>query len=94
MGIESHCFAWADGAVCDGYADYFYPISIIEKEQILEKCKEIGIDAIASIASDLAVTTVNYVADKMGLIANPVEYTDITTNKYKMRQALSYDGVP
>ena len=94
MGIESHCFAWADGAVCDGYADYFYPISIIEKEQILEKCKEIGIDAIASIASDLAVTTVNYVADKMGLIANPVEYTDITTNKYKMRQALSFDGVP
>lgn len=94
MGIESHCFAWAEGAVCDGYADYFYPISITEKEQILEKCKEIGIDAIASIASDLAVITVNYVADKMGLIANPVEYTDITTNKYKMRQALSSDGVP
>ena len=94
MGIESHCFAWADGAVCDGYADYFYPISIIEKEQILEKCKEIVIYAITSIASDVAGITVNYVADKMGLVANPVEYTEITTNKYKMRQALSTDGVP
>ena len=94
MGIESHCFAWAEGAVCDGYADYFYPISITEKEQILEKCKEIGIDAIASIASDVAVITVNYIADKMGLVANPIEYTDITTNKYKMRQALSSYGVP
>lgn len=94
MGIESHCFAWADGAVCDGYADYFYPISIIEKEQILNKCKEIGIDAIASIASDVAVITVNYIADKMGLVANSVEYTDITTNKYKMRQALSSEGIP
>lgn len=94
MGIESHCFAWADGAVCDRYADYFYPISITEKERILEICKTIGIDAVVSIASDLAVVTVNYVADKLGLVANPVEYTDITTNKYKMRQALSSTGVP
>lgn len=94
MGLKTYCFSWAEGAVCSEYADYFYPISIIEKEKILEKCKEIGIDAIVSIASDVAVITVNYIADKMGLIANPVEYTDITTNKYMMRQALSSNGVP
>lgn len=94
MGIETHCFAWADGAVCNGYADFFCPISIVERDEILEKCKEIGINAVASIASDVAVITVNYIADKMGLTANPVEYTDITTNKYKMRQALNSDGVP
>ena len=29
-GYEVHCFAWRDGAVCEAYADYFYPISIVE----------------------------------------------------------------
>ena len=34
MGLETHVFAWADGAVGEKTADYFYPISIVEKEQI------------------------------------------------------------
>lgn len=75
MGLETHVFAWEDGAVGKANADYFYPISIIEKEQILEKCKEIGIDGICSIASDLAVLTVDYVAEKMGLNANSTRLT-------------------
>ena len=39
LGYETHVFAWADGAVGAEFADYFYPISIIEKEKILEKEK-------------------------------------------------------
>lgn len=39
MGLETHYFSWQDGAVCADVADYFYPISIIEKEAILEKCQ-------------------------------------------------------
>jgi hypothetical protein len=27
MGIEVHCFAWREGAVCADVADYFYDIS-------------------------------------------------------------------
>lgn len=94
MGIEVHCFAWEDGAVCKGIADYFYPISIREKETILQKCIEIGIDGITSIASDLAVLTVNYVADKMGLIGNRDMYSRIQTNKYLMRRCFDVAGVP
>ena len=41
LGYETHVFAWEDGAVGKDNADYFYPISIIEKDKILEKCKEI-----------------------------------------------------
>jgi len=94
MGIETHCFSWEDGAVCKEYADNFYPISIIEKDLILDKCKEIGIDAITTIASDVAVVTVNYVAEKLGLISNPDKYTEITTNKYAMREALTENNIP
>lgn len=89
MGIESHVFAWEEGAVCKGYADHFYPISITEKDKILDKCKEIGIDGITSIASDLAVVTVNYVASQMGLVGNDDSYTSRMTNKYEMRLALA-----
>ena len=94
MGIETYCFSWRDGAVCADVADYFYPISIIEKEEILKKCQEIGIDGITTIASDTAVVTVNYVASRMGLRSNPDGYSEVTTNKYKMRQCFMDNNVP
>lgn len=94
MGIESICFAWEEGAVCKDLCDKFYPISIIDKEAILKVCQEEKIDAITTIASDVAVLTVNYVAEQMGLIGNPNKYSQITTNKYLMRQCFMEHGVP
>lgn len=94
MGIETHVFAWAAGDIGEKLADYFYPISITEKEQILEKCQEIEIDGICSIASDLAVVTVNYVAEKMNLIGNGIENTALSTNKHNMREAFKRNGDP
>ena len=85
MEIETHVFAWEEGAVCKDIADHFYPISIIDKELILEKCMEIGIDGITSIASDAAVPTVCFVAEKMGLLSNRFEDALVATNKYEMR---------
>lgn len=94
MGIETHVFAWAANDVGERIADRFYPISIVEKEEILSKCREIGIDGICSIASDLANITVNYVAEKMGLVGNGIESTEISTNKHKMRLAFELNGDP
>lgn len=94
LGYEVYCFAWKDGAVCEEYADFFYPISIKEKEEILKECQRIGIDGITTISSDLAVLTVNYVASAMGLIGNPDEYSEVTTNKYLMRTCFSKHGIP
>lgn len=94
MGLETHVFAWAAGDIGESTADYFYPISIIEKEKIYEKCREIGVDGICSIASDLAMLTVNYVADKMNLPGNSIACTDKSTNKFAMRNALSENGIP
>lgn len=94
MGIETHVFAWQVGDEGELIADYFYPISIIEKEQILEECKRIGIDGITSIASDLAVVTVNYVAEKLGLTGNTIESSLLSTNKHNMRLAFESNGDP
>ena len=93
LEYETHVFAWQDGSIGEKTADYFYPISIVEKDEILEKCKEIGIDAIATIASDLATLTVNYVAEKLGLPGNSLECTKKSTNKYEMRKAFKEAGV-
>lgn len=94
MGIETHVFAWAANDVGEKSADYFYPISIIEKEQITQKCREIGIDGICTIASDLAVITVNYVANQLHLNANSMECTRLSTNKHLMREAFEKNGDP
>ncbi len=94
MGIETHVFAWEEGAVGKENSDFFYPISIIEKEKILEICKEIKIDGVCSIASDLAMHTVNFIANKLNLKGNSLECTELTTNKYKMRERLSKFNLP
>lgn len=94
MGIETHVFAWAANDVGETAADHFYPISIVEKEQILDKCRQIGIDGICSIASDLAMLAVNYVAEQMGLTGNSMECTLRSTNKHLMRQAFEQHGDP
>lgn len=93
-GYETHVFAWEDGAVGKKDADFFYPISIVEKDEILEKCQKIGINGICSIASDLAAITVNYIAEKMGLIGNGIESSLIATNKYLMRKAFAANCDP
>jgi biotin carboxylase len=94
LGYETHCFAWnSNDSICKTISAFFYPISILEKELILEKCKEIQIDAILSIASDVAVPTVSYVANKMGLIANSVESALISTNKFLMRSRFKVAGL-
>lgn len=94
MGYETHVFAWQDGSIGERTADYFYPISIVEKERILEKCREIKPDAVTTIASDLANITVQYVASRLGLPGNSDKNIIISTNKYAMRQALLDGGVP
>lgn len=87
LGIETHCFAWIDGAVCKDIADFYYPISILEKETILDICKKVKIDGITSIASDTAIPTACFVAENLKLISNSYASSLIATDKYKMRQA-------
>ena len=94
MNIETHVFAWEEGAVGKEFATKFYPISITEKDNILIEARKIRPDGIISIGSDLAMLTVNYVANEMGLTANSMTCTEITTNKFLMRQILSISDLP
>ena len=94
LGYTTHVFAWAADDVGEKAADHFYPISTMDKEGVLEKCREIGIDGICSIATDVGLITANYVADKMGLVGNSMESTLKSTNKHLMRKAYEEHGDP
>ena len=95
MGIETHCFAWdkSGASVCKEFADYYYPISIFEKEQILDVCREIQIDGITTITTDICVPTVCFVAENMGLIGNKYEDSLVSTNKLRQRETFLKNGV-
>lgn len=94
LGYETHIFAWEEGAIAKEIADFFYPISIVEKEKILEIVNGIKPDGICSIASDLAMPTVNYIAERLEMTGNGLYCTEVTTNKYSMRTILTKNNLP
>jgi len=94
LAYETHVFAWEDEAVCKDIADYFYPISVTDKDAILNIARKINPQGVVSIGSDLAVPTVNYIASKLGLIGNSIQSSNVSTNKYEMRKALKAKGLP
>lgn len=94
MGLYTICFAWKEGATCAEICDKFYPISIVEKEEILAVCQKEQIDGICTIASDVAAPTVAFVANKMGLNGNSYDAAVRANNKYQMREAFVKAGVP
>jgi biotin carboxylase len=93
-GYKTHVFAWKAGDVGEKTADVFHPISIVEKEAILAECRRLDIAGICSIGSDLAMLTVSYVAEALGLTANTMACVEKSTNKGAMRRAFAAGGDP
>lgn len=72
------------------YSDEYCNVSILEKDKVLEKAKELKIDGILSFACDPGVVTAAYVAEKMGLPSSgPYESVEILQNKGKFRKFLT-----
>ncbi len=94
MGVETHVFSWGGGEPGELLADYFYEVDIKNRSEILSKCKSIGVDGVCSIASDLANITVHWVANELGFKAHSQYCIEATTNKFKMREALSQQNIP
>lgn len=86
MGLEVHCFAWPEGAVCKDVVDYFHPISIVEKDKVVSLCRELQIDGVVSNASELTSEVVAYVSENLGLNGVPYRTLDQLHNKFLVRQ--------
>ena len=92
---ETHTFAWNDGDdVGRRTSDHFYPISATNKDEILQKCREIGVDAVASIGSDVSAQAAAYIAEGMGLSGNKTRSVMLATNKILTRKKFEELGIP
>ncbi len=74
------------------YADEYVNVSIIDKEAVLQKARELEIDGITSFACDPGVDTAAYVAEQMGLPTHPYASVDILQNKAKFRDFLKQNN--
>lgn len=71
------------------YSDEYCNVSIIDKEAVLAKARELHIDGIMSFACDPGVVTASYVQNQMGLPSfGPYESVEILQNKDKFRAYL------
>lgn len=75
------------------YSDEYCNVSIIDKDAVLAKAREMEIDGIMSFAVDPGVVTAAYVAEKMGLqFAGSYEAVRILQNKDLFRKFLTENG--
>lgn len=74
------------------YADVGVVANVLNKEKNLEYARQYNPDAVLTEQSDIAVTTVAYVAEQMGLKGITSEIAERFTNKYLMRNLTEKAG--
>lgn len=67
LGIYTITCDYLPDNIAHKYSDEYYNISIIDKNLVLKKAKELNIDGIMSFACDPGVVTAAYIAEKIGL---------------------------
>lgn len=76
------------------YADCGIVANVLDKEENLRIAKSNNIDAVITDQTDIAVTTVSYIAGQLGLKGIPKEIAKRFTNKYEMRKITDEAGFP
>lgn len=80
MGIKTYCFAWEEGAVAKSHADIFFPISVMERNQILRICTEQKIDGVMAL-TEAPISTCGYIANQLHINGNSIETSENITKK-------------
>lgn len=84
MGVETHCFSYDEYAVAKETVDFFHDINIMEKEHVLQACKEIGIDGVVA-TTELTIPVAAFVASEMNLIGIDYSVSTKITDKVRNR---------
>lgn len=93
LGIYVITADYLPNNIAHKYSDEYCNVSIIDKEAVLAKARELKIDGILSHAVDPGVTTAAYVAEQMGLpFQCSYEAACIFQDKSKFRAFLAANG--
>lgn len=74
-------------------ADKVYYINTVDKEAILKACQDEGVDGICTSGTDVAVATIGYVNEHMGLSGVSEAAAVNACDKYAMKEAFRKGGV-
>ena len=75
------------------YSQHYVNCSTVDKEGVLKAAVDFGIDGIVTFASDVAIPTLGYVAEQLGLIGPGQSVAETMTNKAKFRVFQSENGL-
>lgn len=75
------------------YADKVYYINTTDKEAVLKVAQEEKADGIVTAGTDVAVNTIGYVCDKLGLKGLSSVSAEMVTDKSLMKKAFNEEGV-
>ena len=93
LGIYVITCDYLPNNIAHSYSDLYINVSIVDKEEVLKKAKELEIDGIISFACDPGVVTAAYVAEKMNLPGpGPYESVCVLQNKGLFRAFLEKNG--
>ena len=84
-GLYTVAFSYNRGCIPSELIDEYFEISIIEKDIIVDKCREIGIDGVVSNGSELTANIASYVSDKLGLECTPHHVLSTLQDKHQVR---------
>lgn len=73
-------------------ADAFYQESTTDRELMLTIARREGVSGVLSFGSDVAAPTASYVAESLGLPANPLDSVEILSEKNLFRPYLAANG--
>lgn len=76
------------------FSDVGIVADVLDKETNLECAKQYEVDAVITDQSDIAVSTVAYVTQELGIPGIGVKTAELFTNKFKMRELCSQHGFP
>ena len=93
MGYETYVFSKRNNTIGEKECTKFYDVDVLDFDAILEKCENLKIDGITSIASDITTKAVVFVCEKMNLVGNSFETLYKSTNKYEMRKSFKNAGL-
>jgi len=93
MGLQVLLTDMYETAPCRPYSDFYEQIDTTDKENTLKAAVKHKIDYIITDQTDVAVPTVAYIAEKLGLKGIGYETSLKFTDKHRMRDALK-DKLP
>ncbi len=93
MGHHVLCSNLYEDSPAFEFADEGRVANVLDKEKNLEIAREYSPDAVLTEQTDIAVPTVAYIAEKLGLKGIGIEVASRFTNKYLMREYASKAGI-